>query len=78
MEITNFSQALDYIYSTIPQNNSLKFPGALGLKRQVALLKFLGNPQDKYPIIHIAGTSGKGSTATYLSHLLFCLKNPLF
>ncbi len=70
MEITNFSQALDYIYSTIPQNNSLKFPGALGLKRQAALLKFLDNPQNKYPIIHIAGTSGKGSTATYLSHLL--------
>ena len=34
------------------------------------LLKHLGNPESKYKIIHIAGTNGKGSTATILSRLL--------
>lgn len=33
-------------------------------------LKRIGNPQDAIPAIHIAGTSGKGSTAYYTSALL--------
>jgi len=28
-----------------------------------ALMESLGNPQNKYPIIHVAGTKGKGSTS---------------
>ncbi|CAN5820228.1 folylpolyglutamate synthase/dihydrofolate synthase family protein [soil metagenome] len=35
-----------------------------------ALLASLGNPQDAYPIVHIAGTSGKGSTATAIASIL--------
>src|SRR5207247_998933 len=27
-------------------------------------LAFLGNPHDRYPIVHVGGTSGKGSTST--------------
>ena len=42
----------------------------LGLERISYLLKLLGNPQDKFKSIHIAGTSGKGSTAYYLARLL--------
>ncbi|MBT3214079.1 MAG: bifunctional folylpolyglutamate synthase/ dihydrofolate synthase [Deltaproteobacteria bacterium] len=34
------------------------------------LLKDLGNPQENYKIIHIAGTNGKGLSATIISHLL--------
>ncbi|MEN3041223.1 MAG: folylpolyglutamate synthase/dihydrofolate synthase family protein [Bacteroidia bacterium] len=30
----------------------------------------LGHPHQKYPIIHIAGTNGKGSTSAYLSAIL--------
>ncbi len=33
-------------------------------------LEFLGNPQNTYKSIHIAGTSGKGSTAVILNRLL--------
>lgn len=33
-------------------------------------MKFLGNPQDKLKIIHVAGTSGKTSTCYYISALL--------
>jgi len=34
------------------------------------LLKDLGNPQKKFKVIHIAGTNGKGLTATIISSLL--------
>ena len=34
------------------------------------LLENLGNPQQKVPIIHVAGTNGKGSVCAYLSSIL--------
>ena len=34
------------------------------------ILEILGNPQNQIPAIHIAGTSGKGSTAYYATGLL--------
>ena len=40
------------------------------LTRIRPLMQLLGNPQDKLRFIHIAGTSGKTSTAYYLSALL--------
>jgi len=36
----------------------------LGLENIERMCEALGNPQDKYRVIHIAGTNGKGSTAT--------------
>src|SRR3990167_8068046 len=42
----------------------------LGLERISYLLKLLGNPRNKFKSIHIAGTSGKGSTAFYIAKLL--------
>ena len=36
---------------------------ALGLKRMRTLMERLGGPQDRYPVIHIAGSKGKGTTA---------------
>lgn len=36
--------------------------------REAALL--LNNPQGSYPVVHIAGTNGKGSTAAFLSSIL--------
>lgn len=40
------------------------------LDRLRAFLAFLGNPQQQYRTIHIAGTSGKGSTTVIASSLL--------
>src|SRR3990167_8801938 len=42
----------------------------LGLARIEYLLKLFGNPQNKFKSIHVAGTSGKGSTAYYIAKLL--------
>jgi dihydrofolate synthase/folylpolyglutamate synthase len=41
-----------------------------GLARVRAALARLGNPQSLYPVVHIAGTNGKGSTAAMLSAML--------
>ncbi|MBE9223105.1 bifunctional folylpolyglutamate synthase/dihydrofolate synthase [Cyanobacterium stanieri LEGE 03274] len=42
----------------------------LGLVRIKKLLAELGNPQEKVPFIHVAGTNGKGSVCAYLSSIL--------
>jgi dihydrofolate synthase / folylpolyglutamate synthase len=42
----------------------------LGLDRILALLEKLGNPHHRVPLIHVAGTNGKGSVCAYLSSVL--------
>ena len=43
---------------------------AYTLDQMVQLMDYLGNPQDKLKVIHVAGTSGKTSTAYYAAALL--------
>ncbi len=60
----NVTEALNYIAS-------VSWTGCTpGLVRISELLEKIGNPQDKMPVIHIAGTNGKGSTAASLSSIL--------
>lgn len=42
----------------------------LGLERIQQLLVQLGNPHHKVPVLHVAGTNGKGSVCAYLSAVL--------
>ncbi|WP_413172831.1 bifunctional folylpolyglutamate synthase/dihydrofolate synthase [Anabaena azotica] len=42
----------------------------LGLSRIVKLLANLDNPHEQVPVIHVAGTNGKGSVCAYLSSVL--------
>ncbi len=41
-----------------------------GLERVHALLATLGDPHQRYPVFHVAGTNGKGSTVALLTALL--------
>ncbi len=43
---------------------------AFRLDRMRALLAKMGNPQDSLPIMHVAGTKGKGSTSAMLAAVL--------
>ena len=43
---------------------------AFKLDRMRELLRQLGNPQQGMPIIHVAGTKGKGSTAAMMAAVL--------
>ncbi|MGB5963076.1 MAG: folylpolyglutamate synthase/dihydrofolate synthase family protein, partial [Coleofasciculaceae cyanobacterium] len=47
-----------------------RFGVHLGLERIHKLLADLGNPHHQVPIIHVAGTNGKGSVCAYLSAVL--------
>jgi len=63
---TAYDRALDYLYSFV--DYSLKHASELAkadfnLERMVALMAELGDPQRAYPVIHVAGTKGKGSTS---------------
>ncbi len=63
---SSYNKALDYLYSFV--DYSLKHSSELAkadfnLDRMFVLMESLGNPQNKYPIIHVAGTKGKGSVS---------------
>lgn len=60
-----FSQAQAYLLGTINETASRRIPNRLDRMR--GLLDALGNPQDRYPTVHVGGTSGKGSTATMIA-----------
>lgn len=58
-----YEQSLDFIHGIE------RFGTKPGLRRVRMLLERMGNPQDKLKFIHVAGTDGKGSTCTMLSHI---------
>lgn len=60
----NYNDALDYI------NDKDKFGSRLGLSSIGKLMELLGNPQNEIKHIHVGGTNGKGSTSSFLSHIL--------
>lgn len=68
--IQNLTQAKQWLFRDLPVSPRQTFKGEVGLARGRYLMSQLGNPQDSYPAVHIAGTSGKGSTAYMISGLL--------
>ena len=60
----NYQEALDWIHSLY------RFGANLGLERVTRLMELLGNPQQQFRSVHIAGTNGKGSTAAFLAAML--------
>jgi len=42
----------------------------IGLDKFKEFMSLLGNPQDQLKFVHLAGTSGKGSTASFLASIL--------
>jgi dihydrofolate synthase/folylpolyglutamate synthase len=70
-----YQEALDYLYSFIDYSltRQERYAAAnFDLGRVEELLKGLGDPQDKFPVIHVAGTKGKGSTAALVANSLKC------
>ena len=60
----NSTEAINWIESI------KKFGDKLDLSRMELACSILGQPQNSFKVIHIAGTNGKGSTVSYLKHIL--------
>ena len=77
--LKNFSkQTLDRLYSLVDNAKRKEFlhnNREFKLDSIIALLEKLDNPQNKFKIIHVAGTKGKGSCVHYLSAMLKEKKN---
>ena len=50
--------------------SALSFGIKPGLERMLELSRYLGRPEQKLRVFHLAGTNGKGSTSSYLTHIL--------
>jgi dihydrofolate synthase/folylpolyglutamate synthase len=63
--------ALRFLYDRIDYERFISLPFRdLKLDRMRELLARLGNPQREMPIVHVAGTKGKGSTAVMIGAVL--------
>ncbi|HBC32371.1 MAG TPA: bifunctional folylpolyglutamate synthase/dihydrofolate synthase [Clostridiales bacterium] len=60
----NYEEAIEFIHSTY------KFGSRLGMRNITKLMELLGNPQNCFKIIHVAGTNGKGSTCNLIHDVL--------
>lgn len=67
--IKSLVQAENYLTKFV--GNAAKYTGKdVTVSRMWSLLDLAGNPQDKLRVIHLAGTSGKTSTAYFMAALL--------
>ncbi len=66
-----YQETIEYLYSQLPVFQKI---GKKALKPKLTnilnLLEALGNPQDDFKSIHIAGTNGKGSSSHFLASIL--------
>jgi dihydrofolate synthase/folylpolyglutamate synthase len=61
-----YQDTLDYLYSFVDYSLTRAFifsPENFDLDRMRAFMAHLGHPEQAYPILHVAGTKGKGSVA---------------
>ena len=68
-----YQATLDYLYTYVDYSlvrNFQNAPGRFDLARMAALAAALGDPQKQYPIIHVAGTKGKGSVSAFCASAL--------
>src|SRR5918994_3273409 len=65
----NFAEAMAYLdaHTNYETSGRIKSPSVERIERLVAAM---GDPQHAYPVIHITGTNGKGSTTQMATRLL--------
>ena len=66
-----YEQTLEYLYSRLPVFHRIG-PAALkpDLSNTLKLCKALGNPENNFKSVHIAGTNGKGSVSHILASIM--------
>lgn len=67
----NFEEAIEYLYKALPMYQRVgKVAYKKDLTNTLKLCDILGNPQNEFKSVHIAGTNGKGSSAHMISAIL--------
>ena len=59
-----YNETVSFLYSLE------RFGILLGLENISSLLEQLGNPQKSFPVVHVAGSNGKGSTSAFMFGVL--------
>ena len=69
MDFKTFDQVICYMehFTNLEKKTDRYNTRTYRLDRMQAIMKALGNPQDSYRSIHVAGSKGKGSTASYIA-----------
>lgn len=66
-----YDEAMAYLYNRLPVFHNIGHRAYKpGLETTLAFCRHLGDPQEKYPTLHIAGTNGKGSVSNMLAAIL--------
>ena len=66
-----YQETVDYLYSQLPAFQKVgKEAIRPKLTNIIRLCEILGNPQDTFRSIHIAGTNGKGSSSHFITSVL--------
>ncbi len=63
-QLSDYAAVKDYLYSL--KAGGMKF----GIDRMQRLAAALGHPERSYPVIHVAGTNGKGSVSAMIESIL--------
>ena len=67
----NYQETLDYMFAQLPMYHRI---GAAAYKADIQptidMMAALGNPENKFRSIHVAGTNGKGSVSHFLASIL--------
>lgn len=66
-----YQETVDYLYSQLPAFQKIGNKAIRPkLTNIIRLCELLGNPQDNFKSIHVAGTNGKGSSSHFLTSVL--------
>ncbi|MGC3946941.1 MAG: folylpolyglutamate synthase/dihydrofolate synthase family protein [Chryseolinea sp.] len=69
--LESYNDAVQFLYTNLPMFQRI---GAAALKldlsNTISLCEALGNPQEKFKSVHIAGTNGKGSSSHMIASVL--------
>jgi dihydrofolate synthase/folylpolyglutamate synthase len=69
--LNKYEKSIEWLFKQFPSFQNLGAEAYKpGLSNVIALLNSFENPQDKLQFIHIAGTNGKGSTASFTASIL--------
>ena len=69
--MTTYKQTLEFLFSQLPMFQRVGKPAyKANLDNTIALCNILGNPQNDFPSVHIAGTNGKGSVSHFIASVL--------